>query len=136
MGDLNFTKAQSKACLARVEEALRKRPMTVYEMAAAVHICEGWAREYVRELRARGLIHIHAYRPVRTKILRNHKVYAWGPGKDAPKPAPETVYQRNKRRRADPEFRLKESAWHKARRIKPHRDWVSSWIPDKQPEAA
>ena len=132
MTKTDFTSAACLTRINRIRDALLMREMTTDEIAAAVHINAAYAREYVKHLRQTFQIHVVAYREVKVRHAWNHPVYAWGAGADAPPPRRLTDAERSRLRRKDPEFRLREAAKQRAKRIKPHRDWAAAWIPTRE----
>jgi len=125
----------TKMALARIERfqlALRRQDCTAQELADAVFLHPRYAVQYIRYLHDQGRIHICEYRLVRMIFkLCAHPVYAWGPGADAPPPKRLTHAERSRIRRKDPEFRLREAAKQRAKRIMPYRDWTAAWIPTR-----
>lgn len=127
-----FTSEAAQARIARIRDALCMREMTTIEIAEAVCINPAWAREYVKHLRDTFQIHIVGYATVKDTHTWHKPIYAWGVGADAPPPKRLTDAERSRIRRQDPEFRLREAAKQRAKRIVPHRDWTAAWIPTRE----
>ena len=94
--------------LKQIEQALRKRPMTRKELAAAVFLSERAVENNVKRMHERGQVYVAGWSRTKGTIAR---VYAWGIGVDAPRPAAYSVYERVQRvrERESPEekdFRL------------------------------
>jgi hypothetical protein len=94
--------------LKQIEQALRKRPMTRKELAAAVFLSERAVEYNMKKMHDRGQVYVAGWSRTRGTIAR---VYAWGIGTDAPRPAAYSTYERVQRVRAnespeDKDFRL------------------------------
>ena len=94
--------------LKQIEQALRKRPMTRKELAAAVFLSERAVENNMKRMHERGQVYVVGWSRTKGTIAR---VYAWGIGTDVPRPAAYSVYERVQRvrERESPEekdFRL------------------------------
>jgi len=94
--------------LKQIEQALKKRPMTRKELAAAVFLSERAVEYNMKKMHERGQVYVAGWSRTKGTIAR---VYAWGIGTDAPRPAAYSGYERVKRVRAnesqeDKDFRL------------------------------
>ncbi len=126
-----FSSAATHARIERIRDALRIREMTTIEIAEAVGIHPAYAREYVKHLRETFQIHIVGYATIKDQHTWHKPIYAWGVGADAPPPKRLSHAERSRIRRLDPEFRLREAAKQRAKRIVPYRDWTAAWIPTR-----
>lgn len=81
--------ARYRAMLARVAKykaLLKNQPLTVAQFAARIHCDNSTARDYMRILHEAGEVHLMGWTsPPGTKPVAR---YAFGPGKDAPRPPP------------------------------------------------
>jgi len=127
-----FTRTPSIKRIERIRQALKLREMTTEEIADAVFINREYARQYVKHLHQTFQIHICGYREVTRTHTWHLKVYAWGAGADAPPPKKPTDAERSRERRKDEEFKVREAAKARAKRIMPRRDWSASWIPTRE----
>jgi len=94
--------------LKQIESALRKRPMTRKELAAAVFLSERAVEYNMKKMHERGQVYVAGWSRTSGRIAR---VYAWGIGTDAPMPPAYTRYERVQRVREresqeDKDFRL------------------------------
>jgi len=94
--------------LKQIESALRKRPMTRKELAAAVFLSERAVEYNMKKMHERGQVYVAGWSRTKGTIAR---VYAWGIGTDAPRPPAYSGYERVQRVRAnesqeDKDFRL------------------------------
>ena len=92
----------------QIEQALKKRPMTRKELAAAVFLSERAVENNMKKMHERGQVYVAGWSRTKGTIAR---VYAWGIGVDAPKPPAYSGYERVKKARAnesqeDKDFRL------------------------------
>lgn len=96
----------------QVLDALATGPMTTRELAAELPGLEfNYIRAVVAEQRAHGRLHVKAWqREEEGGRLYPRAVYAMGPGKDAPRPAPLTKAEQNARHRARKAVRV-ASVW-------------------------
>ena len=84
--------------LKQIEQALRKRPMTRKELAAAVFLSERAVEYNMKKMHERGQVYVAGWSRTKGTIAR---VYAWGIGVDAPKPPAYSGYERVKKARAN-----------------------------------
>jgi hypothetical protein len=84
--------------LKQIEQALRKRPMTRKELAAAVFLSERAVEYNMAKMHERGQVYVAGWSRTKGTIAR---VYAWGIGVDAPKPPAYSGYERVKKARAN-----------------------------------
>jgi hypothetical protein len=94
--------------LKQIEQALRKRPMTCVELAAAVFLSERAVMYNVKRMHERGQVYVAGWSRTKGTIAR---VYAWGIGTDVPRPPAYSGYERVQRVREresqeDKDFRL------------------------------
>jgi len=94
--------------LKQIEQALRKRPMTRKELAATVFLSERATEYNMKKMHERGQVYVAGWSRTSGRIAR---VYAWGIGTDAPRPAAYSGYERVQRVREresqeDKDFRL------------------------------
>jgi len=94
--------------LKQIEQALKKRPMTRKELAAAVFLSERAVENNMKRMHERGQVYVAGWSRTSGRTAR---VYAWGIGVDVPKPPAYSGYERVKRvrERESPEekdFRL------------------------------
>ena len=94
--------------LKQIEQALRKRPMTRKELAAAVFLSERAVENNMKKMHERGQVYVAGWSRTSGALAR---VYAWGIGTDVPRPAAYSVYERVQRVREretqeDKDFRL------------------------------
>jgi hypothetical protein len=94
--------------LKQIEQALKKRPMTRKELAAAVFLSERAVENNMKRMHERGQVYVAGWSRTKGTIAR---VYAWGIGVDVPKPPAYSGYERVKKARAnesqeDKDFRL------------------------------
>jgi len=82
--------------LKQIEQALRKRPMTCKELAVAVFLSERAVMYNLNRMHERGQVYVAGWSRTRGTIAR---VYAWGIGTDAPRPAAYSGYERVQRLR-------------------------------------
>jgi hypothetical protein len=107
--------------LKQIEQALKKRPMTRKELAAAVFLSERAVEYNMKKMHERGQVYVAGWSRTKGALAR---VYAWGIGTDVPRPAAYSGYERVQRvrERESPEekdFRLaRERAYR--RKIKVH----------------
>jgi len=92
----------------QIEQALRKRPMTRKELAAAVFLSERAVENNMKRMHERGQVYVAGWSRTKGTIAR---IYAWGIGVDVPKPPAYSGYERVQRvrERESPEekdFRL------------------------------
>lgn len=76
-----------------------RRGGTVAEIAAATHTCHVNAALWIRQMHAAGVIRVGAWRQQHGNGGPMAKVWAWGSGVDAPKPAPASKAEIGRRRR-------------------------------------
>jgi len=84
--------------LKQIEQALKKRPMTRKELAAAVFLSERAVEYNMKRMHERGQVYVAGWSRTKGTIAR---VYAWGIGVDAPKPPAYSGYERVKKVRAN-----------------------------------
>jgi len=84
--------------LKQIEQALKKRPMTRKELAAAVFLSERAVEYNMKKMHERGQVYVAGWSRTKGTIAR---VYAWGIGVDAPKPPAYSGYERVKKARAN-----------------------------------
>ena len=84
--------------LKQIEQALRKRPMTRKELAAAVFLSERAVENNMKKMHERGQVYVAGWSRTKGTIAR---VYAWGIGVDVPKPPAYSGYERVKKARAN-----------------------------------
>jgi len=84
--------------LKQIESALRKRPMTRKELAAAVFLSERAVEYNMKKMHERGQVYVAGWSRTSGRIAR---VYAWGIGTDAPMPPAYSGYERVQRVRAN-----------------------------------
>jgi len=94
--------------LKQIEQALKKRPMTCKELAGVVFLSARAVENNMKRMHECGQIYVAGWSRTRGTIAR---VYAWGIGTDAPRPAAYSVYERVQRVREresqeDKDFRL------------------------------
>jgi len=94
--------------LKQIESALRKRPMTCKELAGVVFLSERAVENNMMRMLQHGQVYVAGWSRTKGTIAR---VYAWGIGTDAPRPAAYSVYERVQRVREresqeDKDFRL------------------------------
>jgi len=94
--------------LKQIEQALRKSPMTCVELAATVFLSQRAVECNMKKMHERGQVYVAGWSRTKGTIAR---VYAWGIGTDAPRPAAYSGYERVQRLREresqeDKDFRL------------------------------
>ena len=94
--------------LKQIEQALRKRPMTRKELAGVVFLSQRAVEYNMMRMLQRGQVYVAGWSRTSGRIAR---VYAWGIGTDAPRPAAYSGYERVQRVRErespeDKDFRL------------------------------
>jgi hypothetical protein len=94
--------------LKQIEQALSKRPMTRKELAATVFLSQRAVENNMKKMHERGQVYVAGWSRTKGTIAR---VYAWGIGTDAPRPAAYSGYERVQRLREresqeDKDFRL------------------------------
>ena len=94
--------------LKQIESALRKRPMTRKELAGVVFLSQRAVEYNMMRMLQRGQVYVAGWSRTSGRIAR---VYAWGIGTDAPRPAAYSGYERVQKMREresqeDKDFRL------------------------------
>ena len=84
--------------LKQIEQALRKRPMTRKELAAAVFLSERAVEYNMKKMHELGQVYVAGWSRTKGTIAR---VYAWGIGTDVPRPPAYSGYERVQRLRAN-----------------------------------
>lgn len=138
MARMKFNTELAQRRIEKIQHLLRQSDCTVQEIADGIFLSKRWTYEYVNHLHENKKIHIAEYK----KNVRSNgswafiPVYCWGQETDAKKPAAMTFAERARRYRANPEKsaerREKDMMKKRANRLKPKRDWTSSWIPVKE----
>ena len=122
MAKLTFTKPAALAKLQRMREMLAQRPMNVHQIAQSLPISKRWALEYLMHLQNCEEIHVLRWHKHVENREKRHAIEVWtlGPGKDAPKPAPDGKNVRYQRAwdslKSDPERHMVTLAKRRTRR--------------------
>lgn len=131
-----FKNKVAAARFLRLQEVLRRQPMTVYEITEAIGLTDPrQTRTYIAYARSQGQVHIAEYRErVRSAYRSQVEVYAWGPGEDAERPKRTDAERRQEyREREQDKAELRgigeSRAW--MRDWQPKRDWAASWVPTR-----
>lgn len=87
-GDMmSFKYSTSKARIEKIQQVLRGRPMTIFEICDAINLSKRWTYAYLDYLKEQRLIHIKEYRQRLTgKGLVYTAIFSWGDGVDATEP--------------------------------------------------
>jgi hypothetical protein len=109
-----------------VAAALAGGPLCVHDLAPNIFLCYGQAWRLIKDMHEQGMVHIAKWPLRRTPRATRVAAYAFGAGKDAPKPKRLTSAQRQARYksklRADPERLDIHLSKGRARKRKPTRD--------------
>ena len=121
MRDIDLTNEVARLRVDRIQELLRRQHSTTIEIAQDLNLSKQWAGVYVQYLRAKRMIHLAEYRPLKRRLHGSIWValWAWGPGHDAPKPERTTHLPK-----------LGKAAGKS--KTQPARDWASFWVPTKE----
>lgn len=94
---MSFTSVVAEARIAKIEQLLKEKGMTVLDLCAAVHITPRWGREYIRHLKEGKKVYIESW--VRTpEEKKDHPiaVYRFGNEPDAERPEKKSNVQRQR----------------------------------------
>lgn len=112
-----------------IAKLLRGGRHSKYDMATYVPCTEHTAQRLLKALHDEGLVYIAGWAPIyRTRIPE----YAWGKGRDVPKPHPISDAKRKRElRKNDPEYRLNELMKKRAKRAR-ERKAVADWWEERK----
>lgn len=116
-----------------IELVLTEKPLTMFEIAEAIHMTLKSAQNYMRFLRQTNRAHIVEYRCFKTThfAVRKTPVYAFGPGVDAPVPKKAAEVKHEKY--------LESIGIEKPDPVEefvPRCDWAAAWVPNRAKSAA
>jgi len=136
---MTFTSTTASKRIEKIQQLLCEKGMTVSELRTEIHLTPRWVRAYLKYLQEKKQVYITAWRRT-TEDKKDYPipVYRWGSARNARKPAPKPSVLRQqilrKKLVADPASHASHLAMRRAKRLKPYRDWASSWIPTRRPD--
>lgn len=119
MREIDFDAEVTRLRVDRIQELLRRQHSTTTEIAQDLNLSKQWAGVYVKCLRAKRMIHVAEYRPLKRRLHGSVWValWAWGAGHDALKPGRTTHQPKLEKAASKPQAA---------------RDWTTFWVPTKE----